>query len=71
MEGIRRWWRKRGDVGRVPGEKRIQTEASDEVKGERVSWEESWGAGMSGGGPGCERLRLKGIRRTAAWERRL
>jgi len=24
-----------------------------------------------GGGPGCERLRLKGVRRTAAWERGL
>jgi len=47
MEGIRRWGRNRGDVGQVPGEKRIQREASDEVKGERVSWEESWrGAGM-------------------------
>jgi len=70
-EGIRWWGRNRGDVGRVPGEKRIQREASDEVKGETVSWEESWRAGMSGGGPGCERLQLKGVRRTAAWERGL
>ena len=53
------------------GEKRIQREASDEVKGERVSWKESWRAGVSGGGPGCERLLLKRVRRTAAWERGL
>jgi len=26
---------------------------------------------MSRGGPGCERLRLKGFRRTVAWERGL
>ena len=43
-------------------------EASDEVKGERVSLEESWRADVYGGGPGCERLWLKGVRRTAAWE---
>jgi len=49
-EGITWWGRNRGDVGRVLGEKRIQTEASDEVKGERVSWEESWRVGVSGGG---------------------
>ena len=70
-EGIRGWGRNSGDVGRVPGEKRIQREASEEVKGERVSWEESCWAGVSGGWPGCERLRLKGVRRTAGWERRL
>ena len=33
----------------VPGEKQIQREASDEVKGESVSLEESWWAGVSGG----------------------
>jgi len=27
------------------------------------------GPAYLGGGPGCERLRLKGIHRTAAWER--
>jgi len=68
---IWRWGRNRGDVGRVLGEKQIQREASNEVKGERVSWEESWRAGVSGGGPGCERLGLKGVHRTAAWERGL
>ena len=68
-DGIQWWWRNRGDVRGVPGEIQIQREASDEVKGERVSWEEGWRAGVSGGGgPGCERLRLKGVRRTAAWE---
>jgi len=69
MEGIRRWGRNRGDVGRVPGEKRIQRETSNEVKGERVLWKECWWAGVSRGGPGCERLQLKGVHRTAAWER--
>jgi len=29
------------------------------------------GPGCLGGGPGCERLRLKAFRRTAAWERGL
>jgi len=48
MEGIRRWGRNRGDVGRVLGEKRNLREASDEAKRERVSWEESWRAGVSG-----------------------
>ena len=48
-EGIRRWGRKRCDVGMVPCVKRIQTEASDKGKGERVSWEEGWRAGVSGG----------------------
>ena len=49
-EGIRRWGRKSCDVGMVPCVKRIQREASDEGKGERVSWEEGWRAGVSGGG---------------------
>ena len=49
-EGIRRWWRNRADIGRVPREKCIQRESSYEVKGERVSWEESWQVGVSGGG---------------------
>jgi len=31
----------RGDVGGVLSKKQIQREASDEVKGERVSWEKS------------------------------
>jgi len=51
-EGIRRWGRKRCDVGMVPCVKRIQREAIAEGKGERVSWEESWRAGLSGGGGG-------------------
>jgi len=46
----------------------MQREAYEEFKGERVSWEESGRAGMSGKELGCERLRLKGVRRTAAWE---
>jgi len=33
----------------VLGEKQILREASDEVKGDSVSWEESWWAGVSGG----------------------
>jgi len=70
-KGIRRCGRNRGDGGRVPGKKQIQREASDEDKGNRVSWEESWRAGVSGGGPGCERLQLKDLGRTAAWERGL
>jgi len=40
----------RGNVGGVPGEKQIQREAIDEVKGERVSWKESWWGGISGVG---------------------
>jgi len=38
-----------GDVGGVPDEKWIQGEISDGVKGERVSWKESWWARVSGG----------------------
>jgi len=44
--------RNRVDVGRVPGEKQIQREASDEVNRERVSWEESGRAALPGGGAG-------------------
>jgi len=40
-DGIRRCGRNRGNVGGVSGERGIWREASDEVKGERVSWEAS------------------------------
>jgi len=36
----------------VLDEKWIQGEVSDRVKGERVSWKESWRAGVSGGEAG-------------------
>ena len=39
-------------MGGVPEEKWIQGEVSDGVKGERVSWKESWRAGVSGGKAG-------------------
>ena len=51
-EGIQESARSGGDVGVVPDEKWIQGEVSDGVKGERVSWKESWRAGVSGGDAG-------------------
>ena len=51
-EGILECGRSGGDVGGVPDEKWIQGEVSDGVKGERVSWKESWRARVSGGEAG-------------------
>jgi len=50
-EGIQECGRSGGDSG-VPDEKWIQGEVSHGVKGERVSWKESWPAGVSGGEAG-------------------
>jgi len=47
-ESIQEGGRSGGDVGGVPDEKWIQGDVSDWVKGERVSWKESWRAGVSG-----------------------
>jgi len=45
-EGIQECGGSGGDVGGVPDEKWIQGEVSDRVKGQRVSWNESWSAGV-------------------------
>ena len=49
-EEIRQWWRNRGDVGGVQGEKQMQREASVQVKGETVSWGKAGGQSCQGGG---------------------
>ena len=68
-EGIQECGRSGGDVGGVPDEKWIPGEVSDGVKGEWVSWKESWRAGVSGWEAGRRDVSAQDLRKRAAWER--